>query len=118
MNSKDKRDIERDSRMVSDTGSAVSYIHEVFNFLIRRMDDIIQEDGFNDENKNTFDVYIVLIKLAFLARLLSALKQLRILTAKDTIGYFSLIDTMEKQLKSSFEVLTKIDWARSEICIQ
>lgn len=78
------------------------------------MHNIIQEDSFND-GKNTFEVYVVLVKLAFVARLLSALKQLGIFTTKDTIGYCSLIDAMEKQLKSSFEILTKIDWARCEI---
>lgn len=118
VSSKDKR-IERDSRVAPDTGSSVSYIHEVFNFLKRRMHEVIQEDGFNEENKNTFEVYInLLMKLAFLARLLSALKQQRILITKDTVGYCSLTDAMEKQLENSFEILAKIDWARCEICIQ
>lgn len=115
VNLKDKH-VERDSGMMPDLGS-VSYIHEVLNFLKRRMHDIIQEGGFNDENKNIFEVYVVLMKIAFLARLLSALKQLGILT-KDTVGYCSLIDAMEKQLKSSFEILTKIDWARCEIAYE
>lgn len=116
VNSKDKR-IKRDSRVVLDTGSPVSYIHEVFNFLKRRMHDVIQDDGSNDENKNTFEVCIILMKLAFLARLLSALKQQRILMANDTVNYYSLTDAMEKRLKSSFEILAKIDWTRYEICI-
>jgi len=110
INSKSKH-VEQDSGMVSDTGNPVSYIQEVFNFLMKRMYNVIQEESFNNENKNTFEVYIVLMKLAFLARLLSALKHLNIFTADDT-DYSSLIDAMEKQLNSSFEVLTKIDWAR------
>lgn len=111
MNSKDKH-VKRDSGILSNTGSPVTYIQEVFNFLKKRMHDVIQEEGFNDENKSTF--YVVLMKLAFLARLLSTLKQLGILTTEDTISC-PLIDAMEKQLKSSFEILTKIDWARCEI---
>jgi len=81
------------------------------------MHDSIQEDGFNNENKNIFEVCVVLMKLAFLARLLSALKQLGIFT-KDTVGYCSLINAMEKQLKSSFEILTKINWTRCEIAYE
>lgn len=111
MNSKGKR-VKRDSEVSPNTGSPISYIQEVFNFLKKRMNDVIQEEGFNDENKNTF--YVVLMKLAFLARLLSTLKQLGILTTEDTVGC-PLIDAIEKQLKNSFEVLTKIDWARYEI---
>lgn len=111
VSSKDER-VVRDSRMVSDTGSPVSYVQEVLNFLRKQMHDVIQEEGDNDENKTTFEVHVVLIKLAFVARLLSALKQLGILATEDTIDYCLLIDVMEKQLKSSFEVLTKIDWTR------
>ncbi|XP_024884976.1 serine-protein kinase ATM [Temnothorax curvispinosus] len=100
--------VEQDSGVVLDTGSPVSYIHEVLNFLKRRIHDVIQEN----ENKNISEVHVILMKLAFLTRLLSALKQLGILTTKDAVGYYSLIDAMEKQLKTSFEMLTKIDWAR------
>ncbi|KAL0100932.1 hypothetical protein PUN28_019367 [Cardiocondyla obscurior] len=101
--------IERDFRTISDIGSPNSYVFEALSFLKRRIYDIIQEDSFSEKNKT--EVCTVLIKLAFLARLLSALKQLEILTV-DSMYYCSLIEMMEKQLKSSFEILTKVDWSR------
>ncbi|XP_011860130.1 PREDICTED: serine-protein kinase ATM isoform X2 [Vollenhovia emeryi] len=104
--------VERDSRVTPNTVRPVSYIHEVLNFLKRRIHDGIQEDNFSDHSKNTCEVYIVLMKLAFLTRLLSALKQLGILATKDTVGYCSLTDAMKNQLQCSFEILTKIDWTR------
>lgn len=107
VSSKSKR-VERGSGVVSGSGSPVSYVQEVLNFLKKRLHDILQEKGFSDENKNTVEVYIVLMKLALMARLLSALKQLGIL-ATNTVSCCPLMDAMEKQLNSSFEVLAKID---------
>ncbi|XP_011642127.1 serine-protein kinase ATM isoform X1 [Pogonomyrmex barbatus] len=110
--SKDKR-IKRSSEMKFSSGNPVSYVQEALNFLKKRLYAILQEEDFSNVNKNVVEVHIVLIKLAFLARLLSALKQLGILITEDTIGcYQPLIDIMERQLKNSFEILTKIDWAR------
>ncbi|EGI58185.1 Serine-protein kinase ATM, partial [Acromyrmex echinatior] len=111
VNSKNKL-IEQDSGMIPDTRNPVSYVQEVFNFLMKQMHKIIQEDGSNDENRNTREIYVVLMKFTFLARLLSILKQQNIFTTKDIAGYCPLIDAMEKQLNDSYEVLTKIDWTR------
>ncbi|KYQ49759.1 Serine-protein kinase ATM, partial [Trachymyrmex zeteki] len=104
--------VEQDSGMMPDTGNPVSYIQEVFNFLMKQMHKIIQEDGSNDENRNVREIYVVLMKLTFLARLLSILKQQNIFTTEDIDGYCPLIDAMEKQLNDSYKVLTKIDWNR------
>lgn len=106
--------VEQDSGMMPDTGNPVSYIQEVFNFLMKQMHKIIQEDGSNDENRNVREIYVVLMKLTFLARLLSILKQQNIFTTEDIDGYCPLIDAMEKQLNDSYKVLTKIDWNRYE----
>ncbi|KYM98451.1 Serine-protein kinase ATM [Cyphomyrmex costatus] len=104
--------VERNSGVMSNTENPVSYVQEVFNFLIKQMHNIIQEEDCNDENKDTCEVYVVLMKLMFLARLLSILKQQNIFTTKDIAGYCPLIDAMEKQLNDSYAVLTKIDWTR------
>ncbi|XP_012534493.1 serine-protein kinase ATM isoform X2 [Monomorium pharaonis] len=112
VSSKDERVVRDSGIVLSDTGSPVAYVQEVLNFLRKQMHDFIREEDDNDENKNTFEVYMILMKLAFVARLLSALKQLGILTMEDTGSYGLLINVMEKQLKSSFEILTKIDWTR------
>ncbi|KAL6424274.1 hypothetical protein ACFW04_009833 [Cataglyphis niger] len=107
--SKDERD-ERDFRLVATDGSPVSYVQEAFNFLKKQLYDILQDEDSNDETKNTIEIQVVLMKVAFLARSLSSLKQLGIIAKEDTID--PLFDIMEKHLKNSFEILAKIDWSR------
>ncbi|XP_070172770.1 serine-protein kinase ATM [Polyergus mexicanus] len=107
--SKDERD-ERDFRLMATDGTPVSYVQEVFNFLKKRLHDILQGEDSSDETKNTIEVHVVLMKVAFLARLLSSLKQLGIIVKEDTVD--SLLGVMEKHLKNSFEVLARIDWSR------
>lgn len=109
--SKDERD-ERDFRLVATDGSPVSYVQEAFNFLKKRLHDILQGEDSNDETKNTIEIQVVLMKVAFLARSLSSLKQLGIIAKEDTID--PLFDMMEKHLKNSFEILARIDWSRYE----
>lgn len=102
---------ERDSEMKFNNGFAVSYIEEAFIYLKNWLCNIFQEEDTNNDNKNTGEVYVILIKIALLARLLSALKQLSILTLEDTVGCM-LIAQLEKHLKNSFEILARIDWSR------
>lgn len=107
--SKDERG-ERDFRLMATDGSPVSYVQEAFNFLKKRLHDILQGEDPSDETKNTIEVHVVLMKVAFLARLLSSLKQLGIIAREDTVD--PLLNVMEKHLKNSFEVLARIDWSR------
>lgn len=109
--SKNERD-EEDFKPVSADGSPVFCVQEVFNFLKKCLHDIFQAEDSNDEAKNTVEIHIVLIKIAFLARSLSSLKHVGIISRMDSVD--PLIDAMKKHLKNSFEVLTKIDWARCE----
>lgn len=78
----------------------VSYVQETFNFLKKRLNDFLQEETSNDE------VYVVLMKLALLARLLSVLMQLGVLM--EDIVDDPLIGTLEKYLGSSFQILANI----------
>ncbi|EZA46432.1 hypothetical protein X777_00164 [Ooceraea biroi] len=99
--------IERTSGATSARASHVTYVQDVFNFLKKRLHDIFQEEGSSDE------VYITLMKIALLARLLSALKLLGVVTVENIVDC-PLIDVMKSHLTSSFEVLTKIDPNRSK----
>lgn len=109
--SKDERN-EEDFKLVTTDGNSVFCVQEVFNFLKKCLYDIFQSEDSNDVTKNTVEIHITLMKIAFLARLLSSLKHLGIITKMDTVD--PLIDAMEKHLKNSFEVLAKVDWSRCE----
>lgn len=95
--------IERSSGVTTARGSHVSYVQDVFHFLKKRLHDILQEESCNDE------VYIMLMKIALLARLLSSLKLLGIVTTLENIIDCPLINVMKAHLTSSFEILTKIN---------
>ncbi|XP_019882077.2 serine-protein kinase ATM isoform X2 [Camponotus floridanus] len=101
---------EENFKPVTTDGSPVFCVQEVFNFLKKCLYDIFQGEDSNDETKNTVEIHITLMKIAFLARSLSSLKHMGIIAKMDSVD--PLIDTMEKHLKNSFEVLTKIDWGR------
>ncbi|XP_014473077.1 PREDICTED: serine-protein kinase ATM [Dinoponera quadriceps] len=75
----------------------VPYVQETLGFLKQQLNDFLQEEGSNAE------VYVVLTKLALLARLLSTLMQLAVLTED-----CPLIDVLEKHLASSFQTLASI----------
>lgn len=85
----------------------VYHVQEALNFLKKRLYDIFQEEDSNDE------VYVVLMKLAFLARLLSTLKQLNILT--QDITDCALVGILENNLTKSYEILERIDSSRCTI---
>ncbi|XP_012222718.1 serine-protein kinase ATM isoform X2 [Linepithema humile] len=104
--SKDER-IERDPEVTPGSRSHVSYVQETLDFLKKQLHDLFQEESANDE-KNSSEVYIVLIKIALLAKLLSVLKQLGIPTMNND-GDCPLVGTMEKHLTSSFKILARID---------
>jgi len=109
--SKDECD-EEDFKLVTTDGSPVFCVQEVFNFLKKCLYDIFQGEDSNDETKNTVEIHIALVKIAFLARSLSSLKHMGIIAKIDAVD--PLIDAMEKHLKNSFEVLTNIDRSRCE----
>lgn len=90
--------VKTDSRTIL---GSVSYVQETLSFLKQRLNDFLQEESSNDE------VYVVLMKLALLARLLSVLTQLGVLTGN--IADCPLIDTLEKHLASSFQTLTGVN---------
>lgn len=94
--------IEKNSRITP--SNTISCVQSAFNFLKKRLHDILQEESSNDE------IYVILMKLVLLSRLLSALKQFGIL-AEDTVDC-PLVGTLQKYLISSFEVLANIDSAR------
>lgn len=102
---------EEDFKLMSTNGNPVFCVQEVFNFLKKCLHDIFQGEDFNDEAKNTIEIHIALLKIAFLARSLSSVKHMDIAKI-DTVD--PLIGTMKKHLKNSFEVLTKINWNRCE----
>lgn len=92
--------VEKDPRPIP-SSSPVSCVRSTLNYLKKRLYDVLQEESSNDE------VYVVLMKLALLARLLSTLKRLDVLT--EDVADCPLIGTLEKHLASSFEILAKID---------
>ncbi|XP_020292169.1 serine-protein kinase ATM isoform X3 [Pseudomyrmex gracilis] len=102
---------ERDSEMKFNNGFPVSCSEDAIIYLKNWLCNIFQEEDTNNDDKNTGEIYVILIKIALLARLLCALKQLSILTLEDTVGCM-LIAQLEKRLKNSFEILARIDWSR------
>jgi len=91
-------------------GSHISYVQDAFNFLKKRLCSIFQEENSN----NDLHVYIMLMKIAFLARLLSALKLVGVITLENIANY-PLIDVMKSHLRDSFEILTRINPNRYKI---
>lgn len=110
--SKDEH-IERDPEVTSGSGNHVFCVQETFSFLKKQLYNLFQEENAHDE-KNSNEVYIVPIKVALLAKLLSVLKQLNILTLNNDADC-PLIDMIEKHLSSSFKILAKIDSNRYKI---
>jgi len=102
------RNIEQNSGVIFNHGNHISYVQDAFNFLKKRLHNIFQEESSNNE------VYIMLMKTAFLAKLLSALKLLNVITSENITDY-PLIDVMKSYLTSSFEILTRIDPNRYKI---
>ncbi|XP_011154175.2 serine-protein kinase ATM [Harpegnathos saltator] len=90
--------VEADSRTSS---GPISYVQETLSFLKQRLNNFLQEEGSNDE------VYVMLMKLAFLSKLLSILIQLGVLT--EDITDCPLIDTLEKYLTNSLAVLANVN---------
>lgn len=104
--------IERDTEVT--LGSHVSYVQETFNFLRKQLHDLFQEEENANDERNK--VHIVLIKIALLAKLLSTLKQLGILTMNDDADRL-LIETMKQHLTSSFKILANINVERYAIAL-
>lgn len=95
----------KDKYVETDSGiifGPVSYVQETLSFLKQRLNDFFQEEASHDE------VYVVLMKITLLARLLSVLTQLGVLT--EDITNNPLIGTLEKYLASSFEILANISY--------
>lgn len=95
---------ERDCEVTTTT---VYCVQKPLDFLKKRLYDIIEEQ---DSNVNENTVHISLIKLAFVAKLLSELRQLKILT--EDVTKCPLIDRMRKNLKNIFQTIANIDSTR------